>query len=41
MSYKINIEDQPPNYPKRDHASNGFSHRPSLAQIGSYIIISA
>lgn len=41
MTYKINIEDQPPNYPKASHGSHGFSLGPSFAQVASYIIITA
>jgi hypothetical protein len=29
----------PPNYPQPQHATNAFSHRPSAAQLTSYIAI--
>lgn len=42
MQQKVETFDTPPpNYNLREHATNGFSQRPSPAQIAAYLIIAS
>lgn len=36
---QVDLDSRPPNYSKEKHASNAFSHKPSVAQIGAYLVI--